>query len=265
MSQSYNVITLKKSTPLNLGELNNKSFLYSIKFLESLKRSFIKKGVLIVCNQINFINSICYVNLDLYYKTSQTVKYKSSLKKSLTKSKVFEFTALGSQMNKAFLRTKNSLTVVRMQNLNRDIKKQTVIDTYSSYKRYLGVLFARRFNLFVDFIKMTSLFIFKKLDPKSYLYLLSQIFRLLSKKKHSRFLFFLKSLFNTIIKTRQSSIIGIKFIINGKIQGKVRSSSSRILVGQVPVQSVDKDVSFGKVHVYTLYGTFGFKLWVNYL
>ena len=61
--------------------------------------------------------------------------------------------------------------------------------------------------MFIDFIKMTSLFISKEIDPKSYLYLLAQIFRLLSKKKHSRFLFFLKIFFYKKKKKKKNELV----------------------------------------------------------
>jgi ribosomal protein S3 len=60
----------------------------------------------------------------------------------------------------------------------------------------------------------------------------------------------------------KKSILGIKLIVSGKIKGKPRSSTTCIQVGSVPSQSLDKDVDFSKLHVYTLYGVFGFKIWI---
>lgn len=265
MSQSYNVITLKKNVELNTAEVNPKSFLYSIEYLNILKRSLMKKGVVVTFSKINFAASICYIRLKLYYKTTKIITYRnranllSSKKVKLTSSK------LSYSLNEAFSITKNRLNFIQIENINKRIKKAIVFSLYLTYKRYVNVLFSRRFNLFIDFIKITSLFLHKDVDPKCYLYILAQTFRLLPKKKHSRFLFFLKSLFNTIVKTKQSSILGIKFIVNGKLQGKTRAGTSKVLVGSVPIQSIDKDIVFGKTHVYTLYGAFGFKMWVNYL
>ena len=59
-----------------------------------------------------------------------------------------------------------------------------------------------------------------------------------------------------------SNIIGIKFIVNGKLQGKTRADSSCIQVGAVPAQTLDKNIDFSMLHVYTLYGAFGFRIWI---
>ena len=266
MSQNYNVITLKRNKELNLGETNKKSFLYSLEFLNAFKRSLMKKGVVVISSQINFITNTCYIKLKVYYKTFRIVNYKNKTHLLNSNNKTIKNqTTFISSLKNSFYRTKNKLGVISIENINKKVKKLNTFNIYLINKRYANILFSRRFNLFIDFVKLTSLFIFKEIDPKSYIYLLAQVFRLLSKKKHSRFLFFLKSLFNKIIKTKQTSISGIKFIVNGKLQGKTRAGSSKILVGSVPIQSLDKDIVFGKTHVYTLYGAFGFKLWVNYL
>ena len=99
--------------------------------------------------------------------------------------------------------------------------------------------------------------------------MLGQIFRILPKRKHTRFIYFLKILFKTIIENdlnkgdnQTLKIKGIKFIINGKLQGKTRADSSLIQLGSVPIQSIGKDVDFSRLHVYTMYGAFGFQMWV---
>ena len=131
------------------------------------------------------------------------------------------------------------------------------------------MLFSRRFNLLIDFIKITALFCEKKVPLQTFLSLLGQIFRILQKRKHSRFFFFLKYLFQLLVSNSEfksslamSNIDGIKFVVNGKLQGKTRADSSCIQVGAVPIQSLDKNVEFSRLHVYTLYGVFGFRMWV---
>jgi hypothetical protein len=57
-------------------------------------------------------------------------------------------------------------------------------------------------------------------------------------------------------------INGLKLIVNGKIKGKLRSSFSSVKSGSVPIQTINKNIDFAQIHVYTLYGAFGLKLWV---
>ena len=161
----------------------------------------------------------------------------------------------------------NNFVTVNFKNLNKTLNKHVVVYFYEQVRRFNSILFSRRFNLFIDFIKFTAFFVESKINSDRYLYLLGQIFRILPKRKHSRFLFFLKFIFKTVVdlNTRTkipSSIRGVKFLINGKLQGKTRASSSSIQVGSVPIQSLDKNVDFSRLHVYTLYGAFGFQMWV---
>jgi ribosomal protein S3 len=83
-------------------------------------------------------------------------------------------------------------------------------------------------------------------------------------------LLFLKVLFKSLIEISNNStnknvnsVSGIKLLISGRLKGKPRSSTSCIQVGSIPSQSLDKNVNFSKIHVYTLYGAFGFKIWVH--
>jgi len=125
-------------------------------------------------------------------------------------------------------------------------------------------LFVRRFKLFIDFLKIVSLFEQKKVKTEVLLFLLGQIFKILPKRKHNIFLIFLKVLFTSLINnvSTKNSILGLKFIVNGRLKGKPRSTSAIILVGLVPVQSLSKDIDFAKLHVNTILGVFGFQLWV---
>lgn len=50
-------------------------------------------------------------------------------------------------------------------------------------------------------------------------------------------------------------------MVSGRIRGKPRSSSTLIQSGNVPTQSITKDIDFASSHIYTLYGVFGIKIW----
>jgi ribosomal protein S3 len=109
---------------------------------------------------------------------------------------------------------------------------------------------------------MTLLLGENKITPKTYLIILAQIFRNLTKKKHTRFIFCFKFVFNYLLLF--SEIKGIKFIINGKLLGKTRASTLKIEKGSISINTKSVNLMFGKIEVHTLYGVFGFKLWLNY-
>jgi len=60
-------------------------------------------------------------------------------------------------------------------------------------------------------------------------------------------------------KDRISKIVGVKLLINGKLKGKLRSSSLTINKGRIGAQVLSNDIEFAKVHVNTMYGCFGFQ------
>ena len=170
---------------------------------------------------------------------------------------------------KQFKFLKTNLVLLNFKNINKEINKDLVKLVYQKVGRFAGILFSRRFNLLIDFIKITALFCEKKVPLQIFLSLLGQIFRILPKRKHNRFFFFLKYLFQLLISSPEfktaltmSNVHGIKFVVNGKLQGKTRADSSCIQVGAVPIQSLNKNIEFARLHVYTLYGVFGFRMWV---
>jgi len=96
--------------------------------------------------------------------------------------------------------------------------------------------------------------------------MIGDIFKILQKKRHVRFLFFVKELFKLLVlklKRRGGVLAGLRLRINGKLRGKARSSTCCICSGQVPAQTLGKAIDYAKLHVFTVYGVFGIRLWVN--
>lgn len=61
-------------------------------------------------------------------------------------------------------------------------------------------------------------------------------------------------------KKIKTTLKGIKFILNGKLKGKTRSSTNLLRIGIIPTQSISKNIKYFNAHAYTIYGAFGFKL-----
>ena len=49
-------------------------------------------------------------------------------------------------------------------------------------------------------------------------------------------------------------------VLSGRFLGKLRSSSNFIHLGKIPLQTLDNNIEYSQVNVYTLLGAFGFKL-----
>lgn len=206
------------------------------------------------------ISKTCYLTMNLFFKTQKLLKYKKFVRSSLKKRE--NYGIINNIFNKLLA---NKLLILNLSLLNKDIDKKILKSLYLKFKNFKNMLFSRRFNLFIDFLKLTTLFIEKKVDIKVYISVLGTIFKILPKRAHSKFFFFLKHLFNILISQKNTNIKGIKFMINGKLKGKLRASSLKILVGKIGTQTISSEIDFSKVHVYTIYGCFGLKIWVNYI
>ena len=276
MGQKSNLLTVRNGkSNLNLKKNNSKLFLYGFKFLELLNTLFLSKDILLTEKTFNITNNQCFYNLELFYRTKKVVTYKNKKKTYLknTDSPKTIFSKQKSVLNlflNEFKALHSNLFVFNFKVLNNFIDKNIVLQSFRVFRSFFSVLFNRRFNLFVDFLKMTFLLYIAKIPVSAYLFLLGQIFKVLPKKSHNRFLVFLELIFKFLLVKKLSSkrniffstIKGIKFIVNGKLRGKMRSSSKCISVGTIPIQSLKKNIEFSKTHVYTLYGAFGFQIWL---
>lgn len=268
MGQKSNTLTLRTyKERLDLRSTNSKETLDLIESINVLKRSFDKKGIIIAYHTINTMSQTCYLTLNVFYKTERLLKFRKIIRLSLKKLKknAKKNKILTTQLfNKTFA---NKLLILNMVLLNKSINKKILKFLYNDFKSFKNMLFSRRFNLFIDFLKLTSLFVEQKIDIKVYLPVLGRIFKILPKRMHSKFFFFLKHLIKVLIdKTNiDTKVKGVHVVINGKLKGKLRSSTLKMLVGKIGTQTISSKIDFSKLHVFTMYGTFGFKMWVNYI
>ena len=271
MGQKANLITLKKNkNDLSLINYETKTFLYSLQYLKYFETLLNKKNIWIMKKTFLMSSSNSYLTLELFYRSVKTTFYK---KKGLVLSKKCSILSKNQSLLNLFsknfpLNQVNSL-ICNVTNLNKELNISLLILLYNKTKKFVTNIFVRRFNLYIDFLKLTTLLVQNKINADKFIYLLAQIFKSLSKRVHTRFLFFLKALFKIIISIKLANditfvhpILGFKFIIYGKLQGKTRAVSSCIQEGSVPIQSFSKNVDFAKSHVYTFYGVFGIRIWI---
>jgi hypothetical protein len=206
--------------------------------------------------------------MEVFSRTGKLLKYKKLLKKRISKNlrlnsskyKKINNLVLGSSKKK---NSSNNL-LINYYNVNKEIETKLISQYFNSFKKFNTVLFSRGFNLFIDFLKVLTLIDRKKINPKVFLLILGQIFRNLTKKKHTKFIFFIKTIFDNLITSKANGIVGIKLIINGKLMGKTRASTVKVERGSLSLNTVNSGCMAEKMHVYTLYGAFGFKIWINY-
>lgn len=87
--------------------------------------------------------------------------------------------------------------------------------------------------------------------------------QLSTQKRHNYFLIFLKRILPIFVESKFFNIEGVKIIINGRFNGAPRSKSRLLLIGEVPIQQITKQIDYHQTTSYTKNGTFGIKVWVN--
>lgn len=261
MGQKSNLETLRKSKhQLNLITQNPKEFVYGLKFLEFFNNLLSKKKILVIKKNLNFESNKLFLNFVLFFQTTKLLNFQTKLVTKTFNSDKLNFSFIYPLIKNHFYLLNNNFIQVSLTNLNCDINKKLLTIFFNKLRRFSGILFERRFNLFIDFIKVSVLFNMNKISSKTFLFLIGRIFRTLPKRKHNIFLIFLKTTFQILINKK--SILGIRLLINGRLNGKPRSNSASILMGFTPIQSLSKNIEYSKLNVYTLNGAFGFKLWV---
>ena len=141
-------------------------------------------------------------------------------------------------------------------------KNEVIFTIFKKFKRYVNTLFPRRFRFFLDFVKLSLLFALGKINSSFFIKILTEIFRILQKKRHTRFFQFIKKFFIFLIELKDSNLKGFKLNISGNLKGKKRSSDHSITFGPFPLQSFNKHIEFAKADAFTIYGIFGLKIWV---
>lgn len=205
------------------------------------------------------------------YNKKKSLRLKNRISKGRKKQKKL-LNFLSSLLSTNSFNAYNSF-FLRIINLNRNFRKKLIRRQVNFFykklnRQYLNVIFSRRQNLFLDFIKLTVLYINNFISIDVYSQLWSRIFKFLSKRTHGKFFQFAKRVFKLLSRVpyrfyyKRNQVLGVKFIISGRLKGKQRSNSKLIKVGKVPTQTFSKKVEFFAQPSHTLYGVFGLKFWI---
>lgn len=275
MGQKSNVSTIRKSQLQYLAtESRDKRVIFLYIILKYLNTLFIKFDVCLINYIVQNNATKCFVNLVLFFRTRKILKIKKKYGK--IKKKKLQF--LNFLFKFFSLNLFSNLFVFSFKILNKSLIKKNslnktlLIEFFKMFKRYSKLLFPRRLNFFLDFIKLSVLLFTDLIKINFFNKILAETFSILQKKRHSFFLQFIKFIFTTLINFNLvkypllkafTRIIGIKLIISGKIKGKPRSSSDCLVLGNIPIQTLSSNIQYVRTESHTVYGVFGFRLWLN--
>lgn len=268
MGQKSNLLTLRKKKNLNLLNFKATNFLYGDEFLKNIKKVFSIRNCFLVNSSLNILGNKTLLVLNIFFSTSKINSYKKkayiSKKKIHTKS-FSEKVLLAKFYQNLLHKLRTNLIFVSIKNLNTQQDKVGFLSLFSKFKKYHATLFPRRFNFFIDFLKISILFLEAKVNIDFYLEILGRVLKILPKRRHNFFLVFIQQIFKSLINDYNVKNIlglkGVKFMISGRIQAKPRAKFKYFQLGKTPTQSISLNVDFSKRHVYTIYGVFGLKLW----
>jgi hypothetical protein len=276
MGQKANILTLKPYfRNLNLQSKNSKYFLQGYFFIELFKKLLLRKSILLLNIISNFCGNIFFIHLKLFIKTAKLFSYKkfSFYKKSrnLQINDLLLHNVFSKRLFKTLSFLKINFIVFSIKILNKDLKlkknKTLLKFFFLKSKPFLNILFQRRYTFFFDLVKQIVLFIQDLIPINTFLETLSQLFKYLHKRIHTRFFVFFNSITNLIINFNRyktirftSKIKGLKLRIKGKLQGKMRASLKYLQEGKIPAQSFSKPVYTAKQTISNLYGAYGLTL-----
>jgi hypothetical protein len=223
-------------------------------FAKNLAQTLHKKNILVSKLIMHQKANINQLQLDLFYRVNKLKEYKFKNKKK-------KLQPLKQNISKLFLE-KNSAIKVKV--LNNHIKKKEVKALARHCVSFLKKIFTKRADLFCDVIKIATLVARKRASTWSLLHLLILSFKPLRKRKHAVFINFLKELFRLLIRKKSYKIKGVRVRIAGRLKGKPRGSYIQFHLGKIPLTTNSQKIKAVQDHIYTIYGCFGLKLWINF-
>lgn len=261
MGQKSNINSLRLLNQTNLSNNNIKLNLLEITVIKYLRFLFKIKGIQLSKTTVGFTNNKVCIYFYVFFSTQRIVRLKKSrqLKYVLTKP------SLAKLFKKIFKLLKYSLLEIKILNLNKQIDKALARQVFFIYKKYLNNLFEKKFYMCIDITKITILFLLKKIDNKNFLDQIGKLFSGIHKKNHLRYFKLISSVFNFLLtkSVDKNKILGIKLQVSGKLMGKAIASQQIVSNGSIPTQTLNKNIFFEKLHAYTIYGVFGFKMWIH--
>ncbi len=269
MGQKINLLTLRPlKLPFNNINSNVKESIFVYSFLKLLEFFFWQKKLFLTNTFFFIFQNKIFFTFFIFFRVAKLNLFYGKKYKKLNLIENFNKKS-NNNLNLMFNSLKNlkkNLIIYKIVNLNKNLKKKKIKNLYFFLKREAQIIFPRRHNFFLDFLQLTLLFIENKIKITFFIKIIVEMFRILQKKRHGRFLGFITMYFKSLIANKSykkfNTILGIKIIISGKLKGKPRSNTFNKTFGSVPIQTLNSIIEYSKSHAFTIYGVFGIKIWV---
>lgn len=87
-------------------------------------------------------------------------------------------------------------------------------------------------------------------------------FQLKKIKRQKFFLSFLKQSLTVLSNSNPSKIKGVKILIKGRLNGVPRAKQKRIVIGDVPTQTISAKLDYSQATIHNSNGSYGIQVWV---
>ena len=139
---------------------------------------------------------------------------------------------------------------VRLKNVQSKIFRETI----------LKLRMYSRFPFFKEVINLYIILILKVNTSRLFAEFIALQLCLL--KKHNTFITFLKRSLILILSSKLARVKGLKLNLKGRLNGASRARTKNIIIGKVPLQTLDQEVDHSCATAYTTNGTIGVKVWI---
>jgi len=160
---------------------------------------------------------------------------------------------------------KNKKIIVMFQNINKGSSLKINKQQLNVFKKTLLLLRKDfKYGFFKETINVLCISVQKKQSAMFLAdFIALQLERLTKTKRHKYFLMFLKKTLVILSKTNLCYVAGVKIIVTGRLNSAPRTKKSIILIGKVPLQTIERKIDFHQSVAYTSVGTIGIKVWIN--
>jgi hypothetical protein len=274
MSKKTNNTTLREiKSEKNLFYKDFHNYLHFYKFVKNIENLMYIKNIVLNVNNLNTNLNSLHFNSNIYLNTRKIYFYKKVSKKLFFQNKNSKSNLINLFSNLS-LKFRLKQIYFNLNFVNKFLNNKIIIIFLKKFSKFFNSLFRKKLNFFFDLIKITILFILKKLTINNYLLTLIKIFQFIPKKKHNTFFNFIQLFFHDMVfnmnqifsyykYTNFYKVEGIKFQIYGKLKGKTRASKKSIRIGKISLQTLNKSIFFTQLPAFTNSGVFGFNLWIN--
>lgn len=167
-------------------------------------------------------------------------------------------------LEKAFIQgvskiVKNTPVIVSFLHIDKLDKADIPLPLSLLYFRFFSNIEIENTTSLLLFVKGSAYFLARLISLK-----LEIMRSKIDRRSQGRFLFFIKTLVNHIQTKNFVGIQGLKISIKGRINGNPRSKIWSVSEGVLSLQKIENEIDFFYTPSFTVYGTFGVKVWINY-